>query len=61
MSPNEHTMASSGRFAIANLANQDDFRVLAHQGSQAGGMIKPRRRVDLRLGDSFDGDLDRIL
>ena len=51
-----------GRLAVADFADHDDVRILAHDMPQAGGEGQPDLRIDVDLIDAvhlvFDGVFD---
>ncbi len=49
-----------GRGPVANLADGDDFRILAQQGAETALESQTGRQVDLRLGHARHGCLDRV-
>lgn len=50
-----------GRRQVADLADQDDVRVLAQDVTEYIGEIQPDRRLDLDLVDAVELVLDRVL
>ena len=50
-----------GRLLVADLADQDDVRVLAQDRAQGPGERQPALGVDRHLVDAVDAVLDRVL
>ena len=64
----EHQVAGEGALhrdvrglGVADLADHDHVRVLAHERTQGGGKVQSDRRLHLGLVDALDFVLDRVL